>query len=132
MAVKYTLSLKGNPGDVNAPKKFYGSAKSVGSISLRQISKKIADISTVSSVDVMAVLEALLYVIPEQISEGKIVRLGDFGSFKLSIKTEGSLLEENFSTHNIIKNRLVFTPGKEIKKTLSHIDYEKEAKVIMK
>ena len=46
------------------------------------IAKSINGISTVSSVDTAAVLEAFLTVVPEKLAEGNIVEWGDFGSFR--------------------------------------------------
>ena len=67
---------KKSPGD---PEKYYSQTKSNGDVDLRQLSTQIADISTVCTIDTMAVLEALVKVVPQNIADGKIVRLGDFG-----------------------------------------------------
>ena len=86
MSTKYTVIARRKPGDPTAPEKYYPSVKSSGRITLRQLSKQIAEISTVSSVDTLAVLEALLTLIPREISNGNIVNLGDFGTFRLRIQ----------------------------------------------
>ncbi|MBC8385354.1 MAG: HU family DNA-binding protein [Candidatus Cloacimonetes bacterium] len=126
MAVNYVVKQRFNPNDPEAPKKWYGIAKSTGNSTLRKISKKIESISTVSSIDTMAVLEAFLQVLPEELGEGRTVRLGDFGSFRITIMTEGVEEEKNFSSKNILRNKMVFTPGKEVKNALSFFEYRKE------
>lgn len=45
--------------------------------------------STVSSADVKAVLDALQYEVIEALEAGNTVRLGDIGSFRLTIKSQG-------------------------------------------
>ena len=56
MAVNYVLTQKGNPGNPAAPKKFYAQAKSSGELTLRMLSREIAEGSTtVSDTDVLAV-----------------------------------------------------------------------------
>jgi len=97
MAIKYSLIERINPADLSMPRKIYAVNKSSGELSLRQLSKRIADISTVSSIDTMAVLEALVQVIPEELSDGNIVRLGDFGSFYANLKSSGAETEEDFN-----------------------------------
>jgi nucleoid DNA-binding protein len=41
----------------------------------------IARMSTISTADTMAMLEAFLTVVPDLLTEGKIVELGEFGTF---------------------------------------------------
>jgi predicted histone-like DNA-binding protein len=127
MPVQYTVVAKGNPSDPKAPKKFYAQAKSSGEISLRDLANQISKRSTLSTVDVVAVLEAMIEVIPERISEGDIVRLGDFGSFSLTISSNGSEKETDVTVANIRDNSLNFRPGKQIQKILDVISYKKMA-----
>ena len=75
MPINYVLVERGKPGDATAPKKFYARAKSSGEMTLRELTKRIADISTVSSIDTKAVLEALLQVIPEELAGGNPSRV---------------------------------------------------------
>ena len=46
--------------------------------------------STVSSADVKAVLDALQYEVMEALENGNTVRLGDLGSFRLTMKSQGA------------------------------------------
>ena len=114
-----------NPQKRNDPAKWYAIAQSAGEISLRELSTEIASRSTVSSADVLAVLENLLHVIPEELSKGNIVRLGDFGSFLLTIQSDGMSAEEEVTSAAIKSNKLHFRPGKEIAKKLDGVEYRK-------
>lgn len=125
MPVKYSLAQRPNPSDPTAPKKFYATAKSDGEITLRQLANQIAAISTVSSIDTLAVLESLLQVIPDYLLNNRIVRLGDFGSFRLTLESEGAEAEENFNKSMIKRVRLNFRPGKQIANALKTAEYEK-------
>ena len=58
MPIEYSLVERGNLGQPTAPKKFYAAAKSTGDTTVRGLVKRIGDMSTVSPVDVMVVLEA--------------------------------------------------------------------------
>ncbi len=126
MTVKYTVVARGNPGDPEAPKKYYPILKSTGKVSLRQLARRISEISTVSSVDTVAVLEALLTVVPQELAEGRTVRLGDLGSFSLRSRGEGSETAEEVTAHNITKTLIGFRPGKRFKEVLANLSFEKE------
>ncbi len=73
----------------------------------------------------MAVLEALVQVIPEELSDGNIVRLGDFGSFYASIKSTGAETEENFNNTYIVNTRIKFRPGSQLKNVINNVEYKK-------
>ena len=125
MSISYTVGERINPRDLSAPKKFYAFPKTNGEMTLRELSKRIADISTVSSIDTMAVLEALLQVIPEELAEGNIVRLGDFGSFFTTISSGSAEKEEDFYNDLIEKTSIKFRPGKQVKNVLNNVTYKK-------
>lgn len=125
MTVKFNVVERGNPANREAPKKFYPSVASSGRKTLRQIAGRISQISTVSSTDTLAVLEALLNVIPEELAAGNIVELGDFGNFWLKANSEGSDTAEAVRAGNITNLLPRFNPGKEFKKVLATVEFEK-------
>ena len=125
MSTKYNVVVRGNPADPEAPQKYYASIKSSGRVTLRELSRQIAEISTVSTVDTMAVLEGLLTIIPRQISNGNIVELGDFGTLWMSIRSDGSDKLEEVKAHNIKRVTARFNPGKEFKQVLSNTEFVK-------
>jgi nucleoid DNA-binding protein len=73
----------------------------------------------------MAVLEALLTVIPQELSRGNIVELGDFGNFWLRTSTEGADTAEAVRATQITGVLPRFNAGKEFKKVLDSIDFVK-------
>jgi len=125
MTVKFNVVERRNPANPEAPKKFYPSIASTGRKTLRQMAGRISEISTVSSADTMAVLEALLTTIPQELAAGNIVELGDFGNFWLKANAEGAqtAAEVRASQINTLLPR--FNPGKEFKKVLATVDYVK-------
>jgi predicted histone-like DNA-binding protein len=125
MSVKYSIVERGNPQDQAAPKKFYPSIQASGRMSLRQLSKRISQMCTVSSPDTLAVLESMLTIIPEELADGNIVELGDFGSFWLRNSAEGAEESEKVSASQVTNLLPRFNPGKEFKKALAGVDFEK-------
>ena len=86
---------------------------------------RISEISTVSSTDTMAVLEALLTTIPQELAAGNIVELGDFGNFWLRGDSEGAETAADVRASNIKGVLPRFNAGKEFKKVLDTIEFEK-------
>ena len=125
MAVKYTVSERGNPLQPQQPKKWYANAKSTGDTTLRALGKEIAARSTVAPADTQAVLVALTEVLVEHLAEGKIVRLGDFGAFQVSISSNGAETKEKFNAALIKSNKVVFRPGIDLKEMQKTLKYEK-------
>jgi predicted histone-like DNA-binding protein len=126
MSVTYVLSQKGNPGDPKAPKKFYAQAKSREELTFRSLSKEIAEGSTtVSDSDVLAVLNDLTKILKRHLSNGEIVRFGDFGSFQIAITSEGAETAEKFNVSLIKGGKVTFRPGIDLKEMLATLKYEK-------
>jgi len=125
MTVKYTIVARGNPQNLDAPKKYYPVAKSTGETTLPKLAERMAEMSTLSSADLAAALEALLTIILREIAAGNIVRLGDFGSFSLRVRSEGSESEEAVSARNITKTIASFRPGKRFQRVVDEIKFEK-------
>ena len=129
MPIPFTVIQKGNPSRPQEPKKFYASAKSSGEVTFKALSKEISSGSTtVSDTDVLAVLNDLSKVLSKHLSEGKIVRFGDFGSFQISISSEGMDAENKVTAAQIKSNKIIFRPGIDLKDMLSTAKYEKISK----
>lgn len=86
--IKYVIRAKKNP--IAKSVKYYPQIAPTMPVTLAQIVKRIEKRSTVSSADVKAVLDSLQYEVIEALQNGNSVRLGDLGSFRLSIKANGS------------------------------------------
>lgn len=123
MPVKYIIVPHKIPSKPDDPVSYYPRLKSSGEVSLREIANDIAAVSTVSQADTMAVIEGLLQNIPRYLAGGKIVRLGELGSFRLSIQAEGSPEPAAVNPSKIKRNRLHFRAGKPVKKMLQGIKY---------
>ncbi|MDR2816765.1 MAG: HU family DNA-binding protein [Proteiniphilum sp.] len=126
MAVTYVLVERGNPGNPEAPKKFYAQSKSSGELTLRKLSKEIAEGSTtVSDTDVLAVLNDLTKILRRHLGNGEIVRFGDFGSFQIALTSNGVETAEKFHPSLIKNQKVTFRPGIDLKEMLSTLKYEK-------
>ena len=126
MAVPYVLSQKGNPSNLSAPKKFYAQAKSSGELTFRKLSKEISEGSTtVSDTDVLAVLNDLTKVLRKHLENGEIVRFGDFGSFQITLTSNGADTADKFHSSLIKGGKVTFRPGIDLRDMLATLKYEK-------
>ncbi|MCA9930880.1 MAG: HU family DNA-binding protein [Anaerolineales bacterium] len=125
MPAKYKVVQKVNPRDPQGARKFYPILVSNGRSNQRKLALEAADRSTLSDADMDAALTNLLALIPKHLAEGHIVDLGEFGSFRLTIRTDGEELAEDVTVRNIKKVGVRFVPGAAFRKTMEDTRFEK-------
>ena len=125
MAVEYVLVERGNPADKTAPKKFYPQAKAKGEITLKEVSTIISDRSTASRGDVSLILDGLVHTLMVELAKGNIVRMGEFGSFQITVSGQGAEVAEKFNASMIESSSITFRPGKDLKDMLATLSFEK-------
>ena len=125
MSVKYNVVERGNPSKPEEPKKFYPSIQSSGRLTLRELAEEAADRSTLTTADILAAVVSFLAIIPKELAKGNIVELGDFGSFWLKTNSEGVETAENVRADQISTVLPRFNPGKQFKRTLEAIIFNK-------
>lgn len=126
MSVSFNVIERGEPGvEGGGTKKYYASAQSTGSAGIEELTNRIEKISTVSGADIRAVLYGIIDTVPEMLSDGNIVNIGDLGSFRISISSEPSDTPEEVNSSNIKKAKILFRPGKKFKQMLNNLSYSK-------
>ena len=125
MSVKISATQRRDPRDPNSQPKYYATVRSNGRVDSHGLAKDINKMSTVSSVDTAAVLEAFINVVPDLLADGKIVELGDLGTFRVSVSSEGAETPEEVTARSITDVRILFQPGKRIRQMLSGTAFEK-------
>ena len=123
--IKFKIMERVNPQAPLDPRKYYAFIKNQGVVNLRQLAKRISRESTVSMMDTMAVLEGLLQDIPDLLAEGNIVKLGELGTFRTTISSEGVDVAEDFNITNIKRLNLKFRPGREFSNQLNNVKFSK-------
>ena len=122
--VNYKIKEQVDPRDTTAPRTYNAVKTAQETLTLRDFARRISRESTVSSMDAMAVLEGLLQIIPDEITNGKIIKLGDFGTFRSTISSEAAATPEEFHVSRIKGLNIRFRPAKEFTKQLSNIDFQ--------
>ncbi|WP_040491603.1 HU family DNA-binding protein [Xanthomarina gelatinilytica] len=123
--VKIKSITKRNPQDLLAPERYYAQAVYSGSVDLNELAYFASKQSTVSKADCYAVIISLLELITYNLSEGKIVRMGDLGNFRVSVSSVGQDLEEDLTTAAVKKAKILFSPGADLNAMLKSLKYSK-------
>ena len=126
MAIKYKVVAKGQPGVVGGgDKKFYATPVLEGEVTLNDLTRLIEMSSTVSGADIRAVLYALVEITVDSLSKGSIVRLGELGSLRPSLSSEGRATEVEVNASAIRNTSVIFAPGSRIKEMLAAVKFTK-------
>lgn len=123
MTVTISIVPKKDPRNLGAPPKYFPTVVSPGRADLRWIAKRIASMSSISTMDTIAVLDAFLTVVPDQLLEGKIVELGEFGTFRLTVLGRGEDDPKKVTVRHIKEVKVRFKPGKEFKEELEKAEF---------
>jgi len=110
--IRYKIVQRADPRDLDKPKKYYAAARNDKSVGYRDFIDDIARRSTVNTPDIVAVLEALFQLIPEYLLKGRVVRLGDLGTFTIKLVSDGEESEKEVDRHSIKKVIIRFIASK--------------------
>ena len=121
--MKIKLIERRKPGTKTGPGKFYASPVNVGKKNLRDIAHDIAGRSSLTRGDIENVLANFMDCLPHYLRDGFSVQLGEFGTMRLTLSSEGAATVKAFKTETI-KPRVTFTPGVELKAALRENSYE--------
>jgi predicted histone-like DNA-binding protein len=125
MSIKIKSIEKKLPPVAGGGNKFYASVVHDGEISLDTLTKLIEKTSTVNGADIRAVLYAMVEEAVLGLADGRIVRLGDLGSIRITVSSEGKDAAEEVTAHSVKKAGVIFTPGKKLQEMLHNAKYTK-------
>ena len=103
--------------------KFYANSVNVGRKTLDDIVRDISGCSSLTRGDISNVLYNFIDCLPHYLRDGFSIQLGEFGTLRLTLSSEGALNEKAFKTETI-KPRVTFTPSVELKAALRDNSYE--------
>jgi predicted histone-like DNA-binding protein len=106
-------------------KQYYAVPVMNGEWDIDRLTKLIEKICTVSGADIRAVLYALVDVSIDGLDDGTIIRLGDLGSIRVTLSSEGRAKAEEVDASCIKKSGIIFVPGTRIRKTLEDAKFVK-------
>lgn len=126
MAIPYKTVAKGEPGiKGGGNRKYYASNTRRSKISLENIASEISDMSTLTPMDVQAVIVALIELMPKYLNDGMQVDLGNLGSFYASIQSHAETAPNKVDKYSIKKVKPVFIPSKLFQTRLNKARFKK-------
>jgi predicted histone-like DNA-binding protein len=128
MAVKLKKIVRQNPQDTTKSK-WYLTQEQSGKVGTAQIAKEIEGRSALSLGDVQSVLSNLVELLPLFLKLGQSITLEGFGTFRISVTSDGKDTADELSVHDVRGVRIIFLPSVELKRNIEGISFEIEVPV---
>lgn len=125
MAVKIKAVQKKNPQKPQEPAKWYPQAIGDGETNLNDLATYASSISTVSKADILAVLETVFDKVSKDLSEGKIVRVGEHMTLQIGITGSPSDKEQDVNGTKVKSAHILFRPGKVLSDMIKLLTFKK-------
>ena len=132
MPLLFNKIERANPSQPTAPKKWYPVLKSMGLVKERQVAKLLVDETTLNAKEAEMAVSQLLKVVTNLLLAGNTVQLGDLGSFRVTVATEGSDTKEEATAQKIKKVNVRFTESEELKNAMKSATFRDAASLITK
>lgn len=114
--LKYYIIGRKNP--LNKSEKFYAQLSAGAPVTLTELTEKIVQRCTLTKPDVQAAIAAFEEEVTAALMQGRSVKFGTLGCFRPSLASTGSMDKEGFTSKNIKRVKVRFTPSPTIRKTV--------------
>lgn len=131
MPIFYNKVQRKNPSKPADPAKWYPALRRVSQMKEKEVAKLIADETTLNPKEAEMGISQLQKVLVRALLGGQSVQLGDWGTFYLTLSSEGSAKEEDVSPANVKKINIRFQPGKELQEAIDKAEFV-EASIMTK
>lgn len=118
MPIFYNKVQKKNPSDKTAAPKWYLALRRVSMMKEKEVAKAIADETTLNPKEAEMALSQFQKVLSRALLNGHTVQLGDWGTFYLTLNSEGSETEAEVTPAKVKKINIRFLPGKELQESI--------------
>ncbi|MGV9003655.1 HU family DNA-binding protein [Flavobacterium sp.] len=124
MAITLVPNGKKSPTDASAPMLYYPRVIKKGEVDLEQLSDEISAATSLSQGDCYAAVISLTKMMQNHLELGEIVRLGQLGSFQISVKGIGTTTAEAVAPKSVKSASIIFRPGKRLKLMLQNLKFK--------
>lgn len=121
MALEYVVTKRVFGFDDTKSVKYVPKSVTSGSVEFEKLCEKVARLCGIHRKIVDLVITGATDEMADMLDDGKSVRLGDFGLFRPTITGKSADNEEDVTANNIVRRRIVFTPGKIFQSTLDNM-----------
>lgn len=124
--MNYKVIRRGTPGvPGGGDQKYYASPIYSGDTTIKELGSRLSAQSAITKADAIAVVTGLIDLIAADLKDGKIVRLGDLGSFKISLSSNGEDTVEQVTSKSIKSSKVLFRPAKDFQDSLTGLTFTK-------
>lgn len=119
MAIEYKVVAIRKPGDEFTAPKYYARPAPAQRVDIERLADEISYSTTLTDVEVEGVIKALIRQMQVHMQNGRIVQLGKFGSFRVTLNSEGQETAEAFTARHIRNVNIRFAPGTTLKNAVA-------------
>lgn len=112
-----------NPNDQEAPMKWYPVQYTTKLVDETEVAELIAVETTLNPMEAQMVIRQLRKVVQRLLLDGKSVKLGNWGTFNITLSTEGADTKEALTARNVKTVNINFQPGDELKAAMQKADF---------
>ena len=124
--MRYKVIKRGKPGvPGGGDQKYYASPVYNGDTTIKELGRRLSAQSAITKADAIAVVTGLIDLIAEDLKDGKIVRLGDLGTFRISLSSNGEDSAEQVTSKSIKSSRVLFRPAADFQSSLIGLTFSK-------
>ena len=124
--MKYKVIKRGFPGvPGGGEQKYYASPVYSGETTIKELGDRLSAQSSMTKADAIAVITGLIGLIAFDLKDGKIVRLGDLGSFRISLSSNGEDTPELITSKSIKNSKILFRPAQDFQDSLVGLSFTK-------
>ena len=124
MAILLKTVARKNPNDKEAAPKFYPVQSTIKQVDESTVAELIADETTLNPAEALMAIRQLRKVLIRELLNSNSVKLGNWGSFSITLSTEGADTAANVKATNVKQINVRFTPGTELKEGLQKAQFE--------
>lgn len=124
MAILLKTVMRKNPMDQDAPPKYYPVQKTVHMVDETSVAEQIADETTLNPAEALMAIRQLRKILLRELMNSNSVQLGNWGSFGITLSTQGAETPEQVKATHVKQVKVNFTPGTEMKEALKKARFE--------
>ncbi len=129
MTLLYKKIQRVNPLKKDEPRKWYPVVKSLGTLSEKEVAKRISDETTLNPKEAEMALAQLEKVLVSGLLDGYTVKIGAWGTFQVTVNANGADTEKEATASKITKVNIRFTAGKSLREAAQKATFNSAADI---
>lgn len=129
MTLLYKKIQRVNPLKKDEPRKWYPVVKSLGTLSEKEVAKRISDETTLNPKEAEMALAQLEKVLISGLLDGYTVKIGDWGTFQVTVNATGADTEKEATASKITKVNIRFTAGQSLREAAQKATFRSAADI---